>query len=203
LSSLISLSRGRHRLRLDVHRARCHARAATPNGLEVTIDPKQIVTIVLCVLLLPLPYFHRDHRSGLLVVAMSSTHFNSCSSARTRRHLSRSPRTRRRIARRRSWMRCTLPVPTGASPYYPRCHMLRGGNGYLRAKRRTRQAWDAEYGRIGREGNMWWLGSIRANKQVFGDADVVAYVLSFSLFSLSLTFITSAQSRSGRPWTRG
>ncbi|KAI9463940.1 DHHC palmitoyltransferase-domain-containing protein [Russula earlei] len=39
----------------------------------------------------------------------------------------------------------------------------------FKAKRRTRQAWDAEYGRIGREGNMWWLGSVRANwEQVFG-----------------------------------
>jgi palmitoyltransferase len=56
-------------------------------------------------------------------------------------------------------------------PFYPRCHTLiyLCGDGYLRAKRRTRQAWDAEYGRIGREGNMWWLGSIRANwEQVFG-----------------------------------
>jgi len=39
----------------------------------------------------------------------------------------------------------------------------------FRAKRRTRQSWDAEYGRIGREGNMWWLGNTRANwEQVFG-----------------------------------
>ncbi|KAH9957783.1 DHHC palmitoyltransferase-domain-containing protein [Russula dissimulans] len=38
-----------------------------------------------------------------------------------------------------------------------------------KARRRTRQAWDIEYGRIGREGNMWWLGSMRANwEQVFG-----------------------------------
>lgn len=36
-------------------------------------------------------------------------------------------------------------------------------------KRRTRQAWDAEWGRIGREGNMWWLGDTRAHwEQVFG-----------------------------------
>lgn len=36
-------------------------------------------------------------------------------------------------------------------------------------KRRTRQAWDAEWGRIGREGNMWWLGDVRAHwEQVFG-----------------------------------
>jgi palmitoyltransferase len=39
----------------------------------------------------------------------------------------------------------------------------------FRAKWRTRQAWDAEYGRIGREANMWWLGTVRANwEQVFG-----------------------------------
>lgn len=36
-------------------------------------------------------------------------------------------------------------------------------------KRRTQQAWDAEWGRIGREGNMWWLGDMRAHwEQVFG-----------------------------------
>ena len=39
----------------------------------------------------------------------------------------------------------------------------------FRAKWRTRQAWDTEYGRIGREANMWWLGTVRANwEQVFG-----------------------------------
>ncbi|KAG2151089.1 DHHC palmitoyltransferase-domain-containing protein [Suillus bovinus] len=31
------------------------------------------------------------------------------------------------------------------------------------AKRRTRQLWDKEWGRIGKEGNLWWLGSRRAN----------------------------------------
>ncbi|KAI0289309.1 DHHC palmitoyltransferase-domain-containing protein [Multifurca ochricompacta] len=37
------------------------------------------------------------------------------------------------------------------------------------AKRRTRQAWDAEWGRIGLEGNLWWLGDLRAHwEQVFG-----------------------------------
>ncbi|KAI0248920.1 DHHC palmitoyltransferase-domain-containing protein [Lactifluus subvellereus] len=39
----------------------------------------------------------------------------------------------------------------------------------LSAKRRTRQAWDVEWGRIGREGNIWWLGDLRAHwVQVFG-----------------------------------
>jgi len=38
-----------------------------------------------------------------------------------------------------------------------------------RAKWRARRAWDAEYGRIGCEANMWWLGTVRANwEQVFG-----------------------------------
>ncbi|KAG1732653.1 DHHC palmitoyltransferase-domain-containing protein [Suillus paluster] len=31
------------------------------------------------------------------------------------------------------------------------------------AKRRTRQRWDKEWGRIDKEGNLWWLGSNRAN----------------------------------------
>ncbi|EIN05184.1 zf-DHHC-domain-containing protein [Punctularia strigosozonata HHB-11173 SS5] len=33
----------------------------------------------------------------------------------------------------------------------------------FRAKRRTKRQWDEEWGRIGREGNLWWLGSMRAN----------------------------------------
>ena len=38
-----------------------------------------------------------------------------------------------------------------------------------REKRRTRKAWNAEWGRIGREGNLWWLGDVRAHwEQVFG-----------------------------------
>ena len=35
--------------------------------------------------------------------------------------------------------------------------------GFYRQKWLTQQAWDTEYGRIGREANMWWLGSMRAN----------------------------------------
>ncbi|KAI6101770.1 DHHC palmitoyltransferase-domain-containing protein [Pisolithus croceorrhizus] len=31
------------------------------------------------------------------------------------------------------------------------------------AKQRTRRRWDQEWGRIGKEGNIWWLGSYRAN----------------------------------------
>ncbi|KAI6148075.1 DHHC palmitoyltransferase-domain-containing protein [Pisolithus tinctorius] len=31
------------------------------------------------------------------------------------------------------------------------------------AKRRTRRRWDQEWGRIGKEGNIWWLGNHRAN----------------------------------------
>ncbi|KAH7924201.1 zf-DHHC-domain-containing protein [Leucogyrophana mollusca] len=31
------------------------------------------------------------------------------------------------------------------------------------AKRRTRKRWDNEWGKIGTEGNLWWLGSARAN----------------------------------------
>jgi len=32
-----------------------------------------------------------------------------------------------------------------------------------RAKRRTRQRWDQEWGRITKEGNIWWLGGGREN----------------------------------------
>ncbi|GJN89238.1 hypothetical protein Rhopal_002217-T1 [Rhodotorula paludigena] len=32
-----------------------------------------------------------------------------------------------------------------------------------RAKRETRREWDKQWGRLGREGNLWWLGSRRAN----------------------------------------
>ncbi|KAF8841075.1 zf-DHHC-domain-containing protein [Paxillus ammoniavirescens] len=31
------------------------------------------------------------------------------------------------------------------------------------AKRRARQQWDSEWGEIGKEGNLWWLGSSKAN----------------------------------------
>ena len=52
-------------------------------------------------------------------------------------------------------------------------HLLYGlsftGAAFYRQKWLTRRAWDTEYGRIGREANMWWLGSARANwEEVFG-----------------------------------
>ncbi|KAI0369328.1 zf-DHHC-domain-containing protein [Pilatotrama ljubarskyi] len=33
----------------------------------------------------------------------------------------------------------------------------------VRGKRKTRKEWDAEWGRVGKEGNPWWLGSARRN----------------------------------------
>ncbi|KAI0659585.1 zf-DHHC-domain-containing protein [Cubamyces menziesii] len=33
----------------------------------------------------------------------------------------------------------------------------------FRGKRQTRKQWDAEWGRVGKEGHPWWLGSARAN----------------------------------------
>lgn len=40
-----------------------------------------------------------------------------------------------------------------------------------RAQRKTVQAWNAQWGRLGREGNLWWLGSKRANwEMVMGQA---------------------------------
>lgn len=38
------------------------------------------------------------------------------------------------------------------------------------ARRRTRKMWDVEWGRLGKEGNIWWLGSKKRNwESVFGD----------------------------------
>ena len=38
------------------------------------------------------------------------------------------------------------------------------------AKRRTKQEWDEQWGRIGKEGNLYWLGSARKNwEAVMGD----------------------------------
>jgi len=34
---------------------------------------------------------------------------------------------------------------------------------HFRARKETQRQWDAEWGRIGREGNIWWLGSAREN----------------------------------------
>lgn len=40
-----------------------------------------------------------------------------------------------------------------------------------RAKKATRREWDKRWGRPDREGNIWWLGSSRANwEMVFGKA---------------------------------
>lgn len=38
------------------------------------------------------------------------------------------------------------------------------------AKKQTKKQWDDEWGRIGFEGNLWWLGSARKNwEAVMGD----------------------------------
>ncbi len=40
----------------------------------------------------------------------------------------------------------------------------------FRARRETREQWDGEWGRIGKEGHMWWLGGARQNwEAVMGD----------------------------------
>lgn len=46
------------------------------------------------------------------------------------------------------------------------CHQLAfypDGLAFFSAKHRTKKQWDAEWGRIGKEGNIWWLGSKRRN----------------------------------------
>ena len=40
----------------------------------------------------------------------------------------------------------------------------------FRARRETVERWDGEWGRVGKEGHLWWLGSARRNwEAVMGD----------------------------------
>ena len=55
-----------------------------------------------------------------------------------------------------------------------------------RGKRQTRKQWDAEWGRIGKEGNPWWLGSARANWEATMGAKVWMWFCEF-LSSLPLS----------------
>ncbi|KAF8130173.1 DHHC palmitoyltransferase-domain-containing protein [Boletus edulis] len=45
------------------------------------------------------------------------------------------------------------------------------------AKRRTRRQWDEEWGRIGIEGNLWWLGSGKANWEAVMGKNVWRWIL--------------------------
>lgn len=49
-------------------------------------------------------------------------------------------------------------VPLSSSSVHCIDHILE-----YRERRTTRRLWDEEWGRIGKEGNVWWLGSSRAN----------------------------------------
>ncbi len=75
--------------------------------------------------------------------------------------------------------------------------------------------WDAEWGRIGKEGHMWWLGSARKNwEATMGDKAWMWFcessVSSFSHLSSSPSSMCSSmadwrltQCRSGRAQTTG
>jgi len=45
------------------------------------------------------------------------------------------------------------------------------------AKRRMRKQWDEEWGSLGREGNLWWLGSYRANWESVMGSSVIDWFL--------------------------
>lgn len=51
-----------------------------------------------------------------------------------------------------------VSINFGVSIIYPQIGILSHS-----AKKRTLRQWDAEWGRIGREGNIWWMGSKRQN----------------------------------------
>lgn len=52
------------------------------------------------------------------------------------------------------------------------------------AKRETRKAWDLKWGRLGREGNLWWLGSKRANWEMVMGQHKLGWFREFSHISL-------------------
>ncbi|GAA5823556.1 hypothetical protein JCM10212_003181 [Sporobolomyces blumeae] len=47
----------------------------------------------------------------------------------------------------------------------------------FRAKREHRKAWDRHWGRLGREGNLWWLGSARKNWEMVMGERKIAWIL--------------------------
>ncbi|GAA5896861.1 hypothetical protein JCM5296_002575 [Sporobolomyces johnsonii] len=47
----------------------------------------------------------------------------------------------------------------------------------IRSKRAVRREWDKQWGRLGREGNLWWLGSRRANWEMVMGKDKWAWFL--------------------------
>ncbi|KAI5476748.1 vacuole protein, palmitoyltransferase domain containing [Pseudohyphozyma bogoriensis] len=46
-----------------------------------------------------------------------------------------------------------------------------------REKRRAKKVWDQQWGRIGKEGNLWWLGSSRANWEMVMGKDKLGWFL--------------------------
>ncbi|GAA6021109.1 hypothetical protein JCM11491_004419 [Sporobolomyces phaffii] len=46
----------------------------------------------------------------------------------------------------------------------------------FRAKKETRRAWDRKWGRLGKEGNLWWLGSWRANWEMVMGTDKLGWI---------------------------
>lgn len=54
----------------------------------------------------------------------------------------------------------------------------------FRGKRATRRQWDAEWGRVGKEGSPWWLGSARRNWEATMGARVWEWFCKYPLFHL-------------------
>lgn len=66
----------------------------------------------------------------------------------------------------------------------------------FKGRKELRRRWDEEWGRIGKEGNLWWLGSSKANWQaVMGTNKWTWFCMRFFLSSrrwiLTLTFDSS------------
>ncbi|KAH9852983.1 zf-DHHC-domain-containing protein [Lenzites betulinus] len=79
----------------------------------------------------------------------------------------------------------------------------------FRGKRATRKQWDAEWGRVGREGNPWWLGSARANWEATMGAHAWQWFLPIGKspddglsYTLNPRFDSEGRWRPRREWPR-
>lgn len=57
-----------------------------------------------------------------------------------------------------------------------------------RERKATQQRWDEEWGRIGREGNLWYLGSYRANWEMVMGKSKLGWIRTCSFPCLARFF---------------
>ncbi len=74
-------------------------------------------------------------------------------------------REKRVLGRLHAWwqFRYVSTILSSGSSSILHCVFRLYANVHARRRRETVKQWDAEWGRIGKEGHMWWLGSARKN----------------------------------------